>query len=176
MTEKQQKLWEKCVDFHGHACGGLAIGFQASAYAAQLLGLSFSKDEDVVCVTENDACCVDAIQVVLGCSVGKGNLLFRMRGKMAFSFFNRKTGQPVRLILKNLEHIPREEHMEYLLKTPCSELFEKKEVPFQLPETARMFRSYACEQCGEITAENAIRIENGKKVCLDCFHPYQRFS
>ena len=27
---EQQALWEKCVAFHGHACGGLTIGFQAA--------------------------------------------------------------------------------------------------------------------------------------------------
>ena len=54
----------------------------------------------MVCISENDACGVDAIQVLLGCSVGKGNLLFHMRGKQAFSFYNRKTGKSVRLVLK----------------------------------------------------------------------------
>ena len=78
--------------FHGHACGGLTIGFQAARYGMELLELDFSADEDVVCITENDACGVDAIQVLLGCSVGKGNLLFHLRGKQAFSFYNRKTG------------------------------------------------------------------------------------
>ena len=51
-----------------------------------------------MCITENDACGVDAIQVLLGCSVGKGNLLFHLRGKQAFSFYNRKTGKAVRLV------------------------------------------------------------------------------
>ena len=44
----------------------------------RLLELDFSADEDVVCIAENDACGVDAIQVLLGCSVGKGNLLFNL--------------------------------------------------------------------------------------------------
>ena len=26
-------LWEKCVDFHGHSCGGLRIGYAAAEYA-----------------------------------------------------------------------------------------------------------------------------------------------
>ena len=82
--------WEKCVAFHGHECGGLTIGYKAAIYAEKLLDLTFSEDEDVVCISENDACGVDAIQVLLGCSVGKGNLLFHMRGKQAFSFYNRK--------------------------------------------------------------------------------------
>ena len=89
----RQALWDKCVAFHGHACGGLTIGFQAARYAMELLELDFSADEDVVCIAENDACGVDAIQVLLGCSVGKGNLLFHLRGKQAFSFYNRKTGK-----------------------------------------------------------------------------------
>ena len=31
--------WEKCVAFHGHACGGLTIGYKAAQYAARLLDL-----------------------------------------------------------------------------------------------------------------------------------------
>ena len=96
---KDEEL-KRCAEFHGHICPGLTIGFRAAQYAKKLLELTFSEDEDVVCVSENDACGVDAIQVLLGCSAGKGNLLFHMRGKQAFSFYNRKTGKSVRLVLK----------------------------------------------------------------------------
>ena len=92
--------WEKCVEFHGHSCGGLRIGYRAAEYAMELLNIGFSDNEQVVCISENDACGVDAIQVMLGCSIGKGNLLFHMTGKQAFSFYNRETGQSVRLLLK----------------------------------------------------------------------------
>ena len=34
--------WETCVQFHGHACGGLTIGYKAACYAAELLELTFS--------------------------------------------------------------------------------------------------------------------------------------
>ena len=34
--------WETCVQFHGHACGGLTIGYKAACYAAELLELSRS--------------------------------------------------------------------------------------------------------------------------------------
>ena len=43
MDEKQ--LWEKAVAFHGHVCGGLMIGYKASLYAIELLGLTFSDGE-----------------------------------------------------------------------------------------------------------------------------------
>lgn len=89
---EEQKLWERCADFHGHTCGGLAIGFQAARRAAALLGLTFSKDEEVVCVAENDACGIDAIQAVLGCSAGKGNLLFRMARQAGFFLLQPENG------------------------------------------------------------------------------------
>lgn len=97
---RERRTWEDCIAFHGHVCGGLAIGYRAAQYASGLLELEYSKDEQVVCIAENDACGVDAIQVMLGCSVGKGNLLFRLRGKQAFSFYNRRTGRSVRLVLR----------------------------------------------------------------------------
>jgi formylmethanofuran dehydrogenase subunit E len=102
--DDKNEMWERAVRFHGHICPGLMIGFSASLYAMELLDLEFSEDEEVVCIVENDSCSVDAIQSVLGCTVGKGNLLFHMRGKQAFSFYNRNTGKSVRLVQKNSEY------------------------------------------------------------------------
>lgn len=35
---------------------------------------------------------------------------------------------------------------------------------------------YKCECCGEVAGVNWIRIQNGKKVCLDCYKAYDRFN
>ena len=162
----RQALWDKCVAFHGHACGGLTIGFQAARYAMELLELDFSADEDVVCIAENDACGVDAIQVLLGCSVGKGNLLFHLRGKQAFSFYNRKTGKAVRLVLRPTpaEYQTKEERFRYLQDAAPAALFDVKPAVLALPERARLFQSHPCDGCGEVTAEHLLRLENGKKL------------
>ncbi|MDD3168892.1 MAG: FmdE family protein, partial [Eubacteriales bacterium] len=134
-----------------------------------------SADEEIVCVTENDACGVDGIQVLLGCSAGKGNLIFRIRGKQAFSFFNRSNGASVRLVLKQLPKMEsREAKQNYILEAPLNEVFEIKKPGYPLPETARLFPSIDCELCGESTAEPYVRLENGKKVCMDCFNEYFR--
>ena len=169
--------WEKCVAFHGHECGGLTIGYKAALYAAQLLELSFSDDEQVVCVSENDACGVDAIQVLLGCSIGKGNLLFHMRGKQAFSFYNRETGKSVRLVLKpKPQNMTREESFAYYQSCEPCDMFEVKPTTIQLPEKARLFSSYTCDCCGESTGANWIRLDGDKKLCLDCWETYDRFQ
>ena len=155
MIMTKQDLWKKCVEFHGHECGGLTIGYKAALYAIDLLNIAFSEDESIVCISENDACSVDAIQVILGCSLGKGNLLFHMTGKQAYSIYERNSGKSIRLVLK---------------KQPV------KETTILLPERARIFSSHACECCGETAGDNWIRVQEGKSYCLDCYEQYDRFK
>lgn len=180
-------IWEKCVAFHGHECGGLTIGYKAALYAIKLLNLEevneenrdccISKDEEIVCITENDACGVDAIQVILGCSVGKGNLLFHMRGKTAYSFYNRKNGKSVRLVLKpRPEGMSRQESFAYYQGMEQEEMFEVKETAISLPEKAQIFQSVVCSRCGESASENMMRMQSGKFYCLDCYSHYDRFQ
>ena len=170
--------WEKAAAFHGHTCGGLAIGFKAvEALREKFPTTIAAADEEIVCIAENDACGVDAIQVMLGCSVGKGNLLFHMRGKQAFSFYNRKTGKSVRLVLKpKPEGITREQSFNYYQSCEPGDMFDVKETAIALPERARLFDSYVCQCCGEQTGANWIRIAGGKKLCLDCYETYDRFN
>ncbi len=169
------KTWQDCAYFHGHECGGLTIGYKAALYAIELLKLEFSGDEQVVCIAENDACGIDAIQVMLGCSVGKGNLLFHMTGKSAYSFYNRRTGESVRLVLKPRPGMTREESFAYYQACDDKDMFDVKPTTIALPEAARLFDSYVCDCCGEVTGGNWIRLSGDKKLCLDCYESYDRF-
>ncbi|MBQ7331456.1 MAG: formylmethanofuran dehydrogenase [Oscillospiraceae bacterium] len=163
------KNWQDCVSFHGHECGGLTIGYKASLYAIELLNLEFSADEQVVCIAENDACGVDAIQVMLGCSVGKGNLLLQIRGKQAFSFYNRKTGKAVRLVLKPKPgEMTKEESFAYYQSCSPEEMFEVKKATAPVPEKAKLFESHICSRCGELTGSRWIVFKNGNPFCVDC--------
>jgi len=39
-------------------------------------------DEEFVAIVENDSCSVDAIEVVTGCTMGKGNLISKTMANM----------------------------------------------------------------------------------------------
>lgn len=170
-----KQLWEKCIEFHGHECPGLAIGYRACEIAAQNMKIKFSKDEELVCITENDACGVDAVQVITGCTMGKGNLIYRGTGKMAFSFFSRNDNISIRLVLKQSDKkMTREEREDFILNAPSNEVFDIKKPDFSLPEEARIFETIICENCGEGAPEHKIRISGGKKLCLDCYKEYSR--
>lgn len=167
--------WKKATAFHGHECPGLAIGVKACEAAMEKMGITASSDEEIVCITENDACGTDAVQALMGCTLGKGNLIYKPTGKQAFTFINRSTGKAMRFYLKVQNNdMEKAVYQNYLLNSPVDELFDCQEIPVSLPEHARIFSRVSCELCGEAASENKMRLQGGKKVCLDCFKEYNR--
>ena len=170
-----QEYWDKARAFHGHECPGLAIGVKACEAVVEKMGVSPAFDEELVCITENDACGVDAVQALLSCTMGKGNLIYKPTGKSAFTFIRRDNGLAMRFYLKAKNNgMERLQYQEYLLSAPIDEVFDCKEVNITLPEQARIFSSITCEKCGEAAPEHKIRLQEGKRLCLDCFEEYTR--
>jgi formylmethanofuran dehydrogenase subunit E len=65
--------------------------------------------------------------------------------------------------------------MEYFLSQEPKDLFAVKEAR-PIPEPARIFKSYRCACCGEMTGENWVRLVDGEYRCLDCIKTYDRFN
>ena len=63
------------------------------------------------------------------------NLFFIKGGKQAFSVFNQTTGESIRLILKELPPMERDEMEAFLLNEPdAAKLFDFEKPHFELPE------------------------------------------
>lgn len=173
MYDKEK--WEKAAAFHGHKCGGLAIGFKAVEALMNHIPTIAASDEEIVCISENDACGVDAIQALLSCTIGKGNLIYKPLGKMAFNFYFRESGESLRLYFKGSNtDMSHDDWQEYILNASPNELFTFSKPVFELPESARLFKSVVCDECGEKSREDKIRLKDGKMVCLSCFKEYDR--
>lgn len=199
--ESQVVPFSEVTKFHGHVCPGSAIGYRVAEIAVQKLISPRAVDEELVAVVENDSCSVDAIQVVTGCTMGKGNLIFRDYGKHAYTFMNRKNGNSVRISLRKSmestdprfaqareiafsENATPEEKEDFetiknevsnkILRAPAEDLFKVEEVEAEFPEKARIFDSVRCSRCGEMVAEHRARVEDGELVCIPCFHEYSR--
>jgi formylmethanofuran dehydrogenase subunit E len=168
-------FWDKARAFHGHACPGLAIGVKVCEAVAEKMDIGPAFDEELVCIVENDACGVDAIQALAGCTFGKGNLIYKNTGKNAYTFFDRQKGKAMRFYFKKkMPGMEREAYQQYILDASVDELFDCKEVSWEAPPRAEIFTTLTCEICGESASENKMRLQNGKKVCLDCFANYSR--
>ncbi|HWR88731.1 MAG TPA: FmdE family protein [Dissulfurispiraceae bacterium] len=191
------KTFEEVVQFHGHSCPGLAIGYRVGQVALREMDRKdISEDEELVAVVENDSCAVDAIQVMTGCTFGKGNLIFRDYGKQVYTFLKRPSGESVRISVEFPQPQETEEEKEMwrrysegdrseevlaavhsrkarktkmILDADDAELFKMSRTGTALPAAARIYQSVRCEMCGEKVAEPKARLRDGKTLCIPCF-------
>ena len=168
----------RTIAFHGHYCPGLTIGYRAAQIALRELGVARAADEELVAICETDACGVDAIQYLTGCTIGKGNLILRDWGKQVFLVGRRSDGRLVRVALRadamsDISTDDREERrrlaIDRLHTGPEAELFDVRWVEAPLPEPARLFGSVRCVQCGESVMEARARLRAGEIVCPECY-------
>ncbi len=165
--------YEEIIRFHGHDCPGLAIGFRMAEAAVRELSAVRAEDEELVAIVENDACGVDALQCVTGCTFGKGNLLFRDYGKQVYTVYSRKTREGVRVHFhgRNISEDMRRNRtamIGYILSAPAKDLLTLTHVTIKEPEPARIRNSVPCAVCGESVMETRTRERDGKPVCIPC--------
>jgi formylmethanofuran dehydrogenase subunit E len=189
------EIIQKVRSFHGHMCPGIAIGLRAAEMALREIG-PHSEAQEVVAVVETDMCAVDAIQVLTGCTFGKGNLIHRDYGKKAFSFYRRTDGKAIRIITRpsamdfpgqerealfekmHAGSMTKEEEQRFaelqdflsqrILQTPLDDLFDIKAPPPLVPERARIHQNIPCEACGEEVMRTRIREIAGRRLCIPC--------
>ena len=187
--------FKKCLEFHGHLCPGLSLGYAAAKAGMDWLKTNRAVDEETVAIVETDACGADAIQVLTGCTFGKGNFIFKDYGKTAFTFFSRKSGRGVRVALKpeaagrdtrhqelmarmrdgSATDADRQEFKQLhekksrdILGEPIEALFNLEEVNIDEPPKAKVAPSKPCARCGEPTMETKLSEKGGQMICRGC--------
>jgi len=171
--------YEDAVRFHGHSCPGLALGYRMAIEAAVLLNITRSADEEYAAISECGFCGVDALQIVTGCTLGKGNLRVNDIGKRAFVLFDRARNRACRVApspnheqarQRFLEsgNTCRREWIEHTLT--AKDIVIIMEVPPPSFDKAVIEPSEPCSVCGELTMVSRLAgdAETGKKVCVVC--------
>ncbi|PIE68145.1 MAG: formylmethanofuran dehydrogenase [Deltaproteobacteria bacterium] len=190
--------FKKCADFHGHVCPGLSIGYRAAKAGMTWLKENRSIDEEIVAIVETDACSADAVQVLTGCTFGKGNFIYKDYGKMALTLLSRQSGMGVRLVLRDRAFALDETHLALLKKVvsgsadeeekknfqalhlrrscdvlamPEDALFVVKPMQMELPAKAPIEPSEPCSKCGEPTMRTKLEPSDGGRICRGCINP-----
>ena len=189
------KTYDEIVDFHGHSCPGLALGYRVSLCALREFK-GRSEDEELVAIVENNSCAVDAVQVMTGCTFGKGNLIFRDYGKQVYTFIKRPSGKSLRISVHwqkpeesseekamweryakgnhsrkvlDFVHNRKAAKTKHILEAEEKELMKVLKGRQTLPGEARVYPSIPCGVCGEKVMEPRARVRNGKLLCIPCF-------
>ncbi|KJS17724.1 MAG: formylmethanofuran dehydrogenase [Peptococcaceae bacterium BRH_c4b] len=194
--------WERAIEFHGHSCPGLAIGYRVAGVALTKLNELRAADEELVAIVENDACGVDAIMLLTGCTLGKGNLLYRDHGKQVYTFGSRNSNRALRISVNGAalhRHDPAAAELrkkvfggaataeekekfhglqaartDQILNMPEEKFCIAEEIDFKMPDKARIFNSVQCGSCGEYVMESRARVKEGHFVCIPCADNYTR--
>ncbi|MFC2027674.1 FmdE family protein [Chloroflexota bacterium] len=166
-------MYDDLIAFHGHSCPGLAIGYRMTIAAIDFLSGSHAVDEELVAIVENNACGVDALQYISGCTFGKGNFIFKDYGKQVYTLYDRNTRIGVRVAF-NPQNIPediskdRDRFAHWLLTSDEGDVVSLKEVHIEEPEPARIMDTVVCESCRELVMSTRTRDLDGKSVCIPC--------
>jgi formylmethanofuran dehydrogenase subunit E len=183
---------------HGHKCPAMPLGLRAGAAAMNALGVDRAQNKELLAILElgDDHCshCFgDGVQMVTGCTFGKGNIRKAGHGKFGLTLIDRKTGRSVRVV-------PRAEAQLAARQTPFFHDYRMKGVPasqvppgvvepliqgvMQAPQDKILalgeirtvavvpkeetFDAFACQRCGEMVIEAYGRIVGEQRVCIPC--------
>lgn len=186
------------VQYHGHLCPELAVGYRAGLIAQNELGLNRDNARDFFILAENMSSAIDALQYMTGCTVGNQSFYAYDLGKHVY-YFGRFHGGPeprealwVALIkpLIDLSHVNDIEKKimagravsaeveEYrraidkavseILNIPEESLFAKSKVSLRPPQVIKSRDYTKCSCCGEVVAVGKAILKKKGLLCQVC--------
>ncbi|HUB50826.1 MAG TPA: FmdE family protein [Terracidiphilus sp.] len=177
---------------HGHMCAGQILGVRMALLGLERLGIGDPRGEDrkrLITYVEIDRCATDAISLVTGCRLGKRALKFRDWGKMAATFADLSTGKAIRIVAREdsrelaarlYPHLETKklQQMQAYRERPAEELFIEQwvRVPIDhadMPGTKS--ERVTCDECGEGVNFGRYEETGGRRLCLSCAHPAERY-
>lgn len=184
--------------FHGHKCPAMPLGLRVGAAAMNSLGVDRAPDGQLLAVIDLGedhcaTCFADGVQVITGCTFGKGNIRKTLKGKWAVTLIDKKSGKAVRVT-------PKAEAMLANKQTPFFKDYREKGIPasavpaqvvdplvekvmgapdemilnvsevfaHEHRDPPHSFESFVCEECGEMVVMQYGRVMGERKVCIDC--------
>ena len=183
------------------------MGLRVGAAAMNELGVERSKDGQLLALVEVGdnhcgTCFADGVQMITGCTFGKGNIRKLHYGKWGVTLVDTKTGRAVRITPKaeamlankrseyvteyRQKHIPAskvpaevvEPLVEKVMNVPDKMLLNVGEVfDYEVPPKVESFSGFVCDVCGEMVAEGYGRpLADDKKVCLPCYEEARKIG
>ena len=187
---------KRVVDFHGHLCPELVIGMKACEYALQLFFRGEQPTGQISVIAENCSSALDALQVLLGVTMGNQALKVFDFGKHNYTFSRRNDSDGFTLRLRTHRYYNEHEYAVLAEKIHENRITLDEVVRFQqiLDDRVSELLSYrpedlfdvevgcrsalsserptlyvSCSRCGqEVLMERAVQSQ-GKVYCRPCF-------
>ncbi len=184
---------------HGHKCPAMPLGLRAGAAALDALGVARSTDGQLEAILElGDGhcshCFADGVQMITGCTFGKGNIRKLGYGKFGLTLVDRATGRRVRVAPRaeaqmgsrqspffldyRRQGVPAsqvpsevvEPLIQRVMSAPVGQLLKVGEVESGpvIVGSGETFDIFLCEHCGEVTVAAYGRTQGDRRLCIPC--------
>jgi formylmethanofuran dehydrogenase subunit E len=102
--------FKRVTDFHGHLCPDLVLGAKLCEYIQQLLAENQSANGILNIIAENCTSALDAIQIMLGATLGNQRLKIMDFGKHNYTIITRQADHCYRFSLKQQQFGDEDEY------------------------------------------------------------------
>lgn len=189
--------FKRIVDFHGHLCPDLVIGCRFCEYAQNLLEPLGELKSGISVIAENSTSALDAVQIMLGTTVGNQRLQILDYGKHSYTLITQKGKSGFRLTMKkqqfndeesfsDMDHDMRsrpdhwqnalwfqkmlDQRVKHFLNLQHEDLFDVTPIDTQcsLKEFPSVYLT--CSVCGEQVLKSRHIFFREQIYCSRCFH------
>ncbi len=190
--------FEAGLALHRHRCPSMPLGLRLGQAALNTLGVSPTGDTALLALVElgddhHGTCVADGIQIITGCTFGKGNIRKLGWGKLVLTLIDKQTNRAVRVAPKaeviqagdksdfvanyRKQGVPPTQIPEEVSRAPIEKILTAPQAAL-LTVSAIFEPSYedapyewdlfVCPGCGEITVESYGRLWGGIRLCIPC--------
>lgn len=105
--------WEQVIDFHGHTCPEISLGFRVAQIAMRELGIKPTPSANLIVTAQTHSCALDAFQVLNHATYGRGTLI--VDEKKLHKYLFEYSGTPIHVEIdiqpEIIEHLAIPEHL-----------------------------------------------------------------
>lgn len=85
--------WEQVIEFHGHTCPGIALGYRVAQIAKRELSISQTSNPAPAILVKayTHSCAIDAFQIINQATYGRGYLIVEEKKHHVYQFENNKS-------------------------------------------------------------------------------------
>lgn len=105
----EKTAWEQVVDFHGHTCPEISLGYRVAQIAMRELGIRPMPNSVLSVIADTHSCALDAFQVLNHATYGRGNLTVNEQKSHVYHFQYSGTSEKLQISIKTevLDHLAR---------------------------------------------------------------------
>jgi formylmethanofuran dehydrogenase subunit E len=99
--------WEQVIDFHGHTCPKISLGYRVAQIALREMGIRPTPSSELSITAYTHSCALDAFQVLNRATYGRGNLLVDEKNQHTYHFQYTGTAEGLQISLRSeiLDHL-----------------------------------------------------------------------